>query len=599
MAPSQLGTRTSAAATEFDTIESALDALRNGEGIVVMDNENRENEGDLIFAAEKATPELLAFTIRHSSGYICVGMDPDRLDELQLPLMVKENTDPLRTQYTVSVDAASGVTTGISAADRSTTIGLLGDFGIKDPAALRRPGHVLPLRARKGGVLERCGHTEAATDLTRLAGLNPAGALCELVNDDGTMKRREDCSAFAKAHHLKMITISDLQLWYICAQQMDPARQVALIRSASSVRAADCLPPNAGRASRVHALINAFCLGKHVEIIEPNPLTDAGLAAFHSAEYIDALFGRGPETCSEASLSDSDDGSQAGSSSARFGLAYDCAVFDGLEDHVRYAAGGTVAAAQALARGRAHTAIHWEGGRHHSRPSRAAGFCYVNDIVLGILELQAQFARVLYIDLDLHHGDAVQDAFQHSKSVTTLSVHHFDRGFYPNSGGQVDEGRGQGAGHSLNIPLQRGAGDDTFLRVLSAAASSVVDAHSPAAVVVQCGCDGLAGDPHKVFNLTADGLVRAVELVLGWGLPTLLLGGGGYNSANCARCWTRITAAACGHGIAPQADVPDHVFLGEYAPGFDMRVDPTPAQDDNDPRSIDSIICEIKQASRR
>ncbi|KAJ2788330.1 hypothetical protein H4R21_007033, partial [Coemansia helicoidea] len=179
-------------------------------GIVVMDNEDRENEGDLIFAAEKATPALLAFTIRYSSGYICVGMDPDRLDELDLPLMVKENTDPLRTQYTVSVDAAAGVTTGISAADRSTTIGILGDFGVKDPAVLRRPGHVLPLRARRGGVLERPGHTEASVDLTRLAGLNPAGALCELVNDDGTMMRRDDCTAFARKHGLTIITISDL-----------------------------------------------------------------------------------------------------------------------------------------------------------------------------------------------------------------------------------------------------------------------------------------------------------------------------------------------------------------------------------------------------
>ncbi|KAJ2711122.1 hypothetical protein H4R19_003401 [Coemansia spiralis] len=181
-----------------------------GKGIVVMDNEDRENEGDLIFAAEKATPALLAFTIRYSSGYICVGMDPDRLDELDLPLMVKESADPLRTQYTVSVDAATGVTTGISAADRSTTIGILGNFAIKDPSALRRPGHVLPLRARKGGVLERPGHTEAATDLMRLARLSPAGALCELVNDDGTMMRRDDCTVFARKHGLRIITISDL-----------------------------------------------------------------------------------------------------------------------------------------------------------------------------------------------------------------------------------------------------------------------------------------------------------------------------------------------------------------------------------------------------
>ncbi|ORX71165.1 3,4-dihydroxy-2-butanone 4-phosphate synthase [Linderina pennispora] len=196
--------------SDFDTIESALDAIRNGEAVIVMDNEDRENEGDLIFAAEKATPELLTFMIRYSSGYICVGMHPDRLDELELPLMVKDSTDPLRTQYTITVDAAEGVSTGISAHDRSRTISLLGDFQNAEPKSFRRPGHVLPLRAKRGGVLERGGHTEASIDLTRLAGLNMAGALCELVNDDGTMKRRDDCKVFAAEHGLKMITISDL-----------------------------------------------------------------------------------------------------------------------------------------------------------------------------------------------------------------------------------------------------------------------------------------------------------------------------------------------------------------------------------------------------
>ncbi|KAI7833501.1 3,4-dihydroxy-2-butanone-4-phosphate synthase [Kickxella alabastrina] len=207
---SDIGANVDVAASQFDTIESALEAIRSGQGVVVMDNEDRENEGDLIFAAEKATPSLLAFTIRYSSGYICVGMDPDRLDELDLPLMVKNNTDPLRTQYTVTVDAALGITTGISAHDRSRTIQVLGDFTNKDPLSLRRPGHVLPLRARKGGVVERGGHTEAAVDLTRLAGMNPAGVLCELMNDDGTMKRRGDCMAFAREHGLKIITINDL-----------------------------------------------------------------------------------------------------------------------------------------------------------------------------------------------------------------------------------------------------------------------------------------------------------------------------------------------------------------------------------------------------
>ena len=161
---------------------------RRRQAVVVVDDEDRENEGDIIFAAAKATPELMAFTIRYSSGVICVPMPGDMLDRLEIPLMTPHNKDQLRTAYTISVDARDGVTTGISAADRAHTVRVLADSAT-EPWEIIRPGHVFPLRYREGGVLVRRGHTEAAVDLARLAGLTPAGVLVEIVNDDGTMKR--------------------------------------------------------------------------------------------------------------------------------------------------------------------------------------------------------------------------------------------------------------------------------------------------------------------------------------------------------------------------------------------------------------------------
>jgi len=195
--------------TDFATIEEAVKEIAAGRPVVVVDDENRENEGDLIFAAEKATTELLAFMVRYTSGYICAPLTEADADRLDLPPMYYTNQDRRGTAYTVTVDAREGITTGISAAERAHTIRLLAD-PTTDPADLARPGHVVPLRARDGGVLRRPGHTEAAIDLARMAGLRPAGVLCELVNDDGTMKRLPDLRAFAEEHGLALITIADL-----------------------------------------------------------------------------------------------------------------------------------------------------------------------------------------------------------------------------------------------------------------------------------------------------------------------------------------------------------------------------------------------------
>jgi len=194
---------------EFDPIDELLDELRQGRIVIVTDDANRENEGDLILAAEKATPERINFMIRYTSGVLCVPMEGKDLDRLELPLMTLRNTESMRTAYTISVDAKEGVSTGISAADRSRTIRLLSNLS-SVAGDFVRPGHVFPLRYREGGVLRRAGHTEAAVDLARLAGLRPAGVLAEVINDDGSMARLADLMRFKEQHKLKICSIENL-----------------------------------------------------------------------------------------------------------------------------------------------------------------------------------------------------------------------------------------------------------------------------------------------------------------------------------------------------------------------------------------------------
>ncbi len=195
--------------SDFASIEDAVAAIAKGEIVVVVDDEDRENEGDLIMAAEAATPEKIAFFVRHTSGVICAPLLGERLDELDIPLMVRDNTESHRTAFTYTVDYVHGTSTGISASDRAATLRALTDPATT-PLDLARPGHIFPLRYADGGVLKRAGHTEAAVDLARMAGLYPAGVLCEIVNDDGTMARVPDLVEFCRTHGLLMISIAQL-----------------------------------------------------------------------------------------------------------------------------------------------------------------------------------------------------------------------------------------------------------------------------------------------------------------------------------------------------------------------------------------------------
>ena len=195
--------------TPFSTIEEAIDAIRDGRIVIVIDDEDRENEGDLTVAAEKITPEHINFMARHGRGLICMPMTGERLDELDVPLMVDKNTAAYGTAFCVPIEAKEGTTTGISAGDRAATVRAAIDPRTK-PSDLARPGHMFPLRARQGGVMVRAGQTEAAVDLARIAGLYPAGVICEIMNDDGTMARVPELTRFARRHKLPLITIADL-----------------------------------------------------------------------------------------------------------------------------------------------------------------------------------------------------------------------------------------------------------------------------------------------------------------------------------------------------------------------------------------------------
>ncbi|KAK9448789.1 3,4-dihydroxy-2-butanone 4-phosphate synthase [Limtongia smithiae] len=195
----------------FDSISDALEDFRNGQFLIVVDDESRENEGDLIVAAVHTTTERMAFLVRYSSGYVCAPMTNARADELELPLMVAKNSDRHGTAYTITVDIREGTTTGISAHDRGLTCRKLADEGTQS-SDFMKPGHVVPLRAVDGGVLKRRGHTEAAVDLCKLSGLPQVGVIGELVNDsDGSMARRDDCLAFGKQHGIRVISIEDLE----------------------------------------------------------------------------------------------------------------------------------------------------------------------------------------------------------------------------------------------------------------------------------------------------------------------------------------------------------------------------------------------------
>lgn len=261
----------------LDSIERAIADFRDGKAIVVVDDEDRENEGDIIFAASKATPELMAFLVRYSSGLICAPITGDILDRLAIPLMTPHNREKMRTAYTISIDARDGITTGISAADRARTCRVLADSAT-EPFELNQPGHIIPLRAKDGGVLERAGHTEAAVDFARLAGLTPAGVIGEVLNDDGTLMRAPQLREFADEHGIALVSIEDLQVYRRLHESQ--VERLATTR----------LPTEFGTFT-AHGFRDKIEGSEHIALVYGDPGTEDVLTRIHSECLTGDVFG--------------------------------------------------------------------------------------------------------------------------------------------------------------------------------------------------------------------------------------------------------------------------------------------------------------------
>ncbi len=261
----------------LDSIERAIADFRDGKAIVVVDDEDRENEGDIIFAASKATPELMAFLVRYSSGLVCAPITGDILDRLAIPLMTPHNREKMRTAYTISIDARDGITTGISATDRARTCRVLADSAT-EPFELVQPGHIIPLRAKDGGVLERAGHTEAAVDFARLAGLTPAGVIGEVLNDDGTLMRAPELREFADEHGIALVSIEDLQVYRRLHESQ--VERLATTR----------LPTEFGEFT-AHGYRDRIEGSEHIALVYGDPGTEDVLTRIHSECLTGDVFG--------------------------------------------------------------------------------------------------------------------------------------------------------------------------------------------------------------------------------------------------------------------------------------------------------------------
>ncbi|XP_067404622.1 histone deacetylase 8 isoform X3 [Emydura macquarii macquarii] len=315
------------------------------------------------------------------------------------------------------------------------------------------------------------------------------------------------------------------------------------------------------RASMVHSLIKAYSLLDQMRIVKPKVASMEEMASFHTDAYLQHL------------QKVSEEGDDDHPESVEYGLGYDCPATEGIFDYAAAVGGATITAAQCLIDGKCKVAINWPGGWHHAKKDEASGFCYLNDAVLGILRLRRKFDRVLYIDLDLHHGDGVEDAFSFTSKVMTVSLHKFSPGFFPGTGDVSDVGLGKG-------------------RVLK----EVYTAFNPEAVVLQLGADTIAGDPMCSFNMTPEGLGKCLKYVLQWQLATLILGGGGYNLANTARCWTYLTGVILGRTLS--SEIPDHEFFTKYGPDYVLEITPSCRPDRNEPHRVQEILSTIKDSDQ-
>ncbi|KAH9641466.1 hypothetical protein HF086_006082 [Spodoptera exigua] len=347
----------------------------------------------------------------------------------------------------------------------------------------------------------------------------------------------------------------------------------------------DRLPAVSGRATMIHNLIEAYDILKHVTVVKSSLATYNDLKEFHSELYLDHL----------KKFIDVQDDYMTTAEDEECGIGYDCPPVSNMYGLVSTIAGGSITAARCLILGITDVAINWCGGWHHAHRFGAEGFCYINDIVIAIEKLRRKFPKILYIDLDAHHGNGVQDAYNLSKSVFTLSFHKFEPGFYPGTGSIDDIGTQGGMGYSCNFPLHAGYGDNTLVYAFERVFSSVYTQFIPDAIVVQCGADACGQDPSGGANLTHKSYSKCICQVLDKRKPTLLLGGGGYRHDNTARLWTSLTALVAGVNLDEL--IPDHSHWLEYGPDYTLPLDATLVKDMNKSSYIEECIEKINGKS--
>lgn len=334
-------------------------------------------------------------------------------------------------------------------------------------------------------------------------------------------------------------------------------------------------PMKPHRIRMTHNLLLNYGLYRKMEIYRPHKATAEEMTKYHSDDYIKFLRSIRPDNMSEFSKQ-----------MQRFNVGEDCPVFDGLFEFCQLSAGGSAAGSVKLNRQQTDIAVNWAGGLHHAKKSEASGFCYVNDIVLAILELLKYHQRVLYIDIDIHHGDGVEEAFYTTDRVMTVSFHKYGE-YFPGTGDLRDIGAGKGKYYAVNFPLRDGIDDESYEQIFKPVMAKVMEMYQPSAVVLQCGADSLSGDRLGCFNLTIRGHAKCVEYMKSFNLPLLMLGGGGYTIRNVARCWTYETA------VALDTDIPDELPYNDYfeyfGPDFKLHISPSNMTNQNTQEYMDKI----------
>ncbi|EJW04077.1 hypothetical protein EDEG_01653 [Edhazardia aedis USNM 41457] len=335
------------------------------------------------------------------------------------------------------------------------------------------------------------------------------------------------------------------------------------------------------RVRMAHSLITQYNLYKHMTVHNPHHASFENLTNFHSTDYIKFLSSVTPFNMNNM-LSDLQ----------KFNVGEDCPVFQGLFDYCKSTTGGTLASAYKINSMQVDVAINWSGGLHHAKRSEASGFCYVNDIVIGILELLKYHSRVLYIDIDVHHGDGVEEAFYTTDRVFTVSFHKYGD-YFPGTGSINDIGELKGRGYSVNVPLKDGINDLSYSYIFKPVIQNVIDTFKPNVVVLQCGADSLSGDRLGCFNLSHKGHAECVKFVQSFNIPMIVLGGGGYTVKNVSRTWAYETS--CILGVEIDDDLPYNEFYEHFAPDYTIEVKSNNMQDKNDRLFLDSIIYKVSE----